>query len=71
MGINMSFYLSMPAKDWQFPALFVVRFRLSLTPVSFSGFDKSYLEDEVAQLLNWHPVVSSLNGKSHKIVIRV
>lgn len=58
----------MPENDWQIPALFVDRFRLSLIPISFCGFDKSYLKDEVAQLSNWHSVIHSLYGKSHKII---
>lgn len=55
-------------QDWQIPALLVGRFRLSLTPISFCGFDKSYLEDEVAQLPNWHPVIPGLYGESHEII---
>lgn len=37
-------------------------------PISFRGFDKSDLEDEVAQLLNWHPVVPGLYSKNLKII---
>lgn len=60
--------LPTPGKDWQVPALFADRFPLGHIPISFRGFDKSDLEDEVAQLLNWHPVVPGLYSKNHKII---
>lgn len=37
-------------------------------PISFCGFDKSDVEDEVAQLLNWRPVLPGLYSKNHKVI---